>query len=420
MGKREIDSKTPLLTAQFFRILFIHFLAMGSVGIYFFLPRFIRLTGGEEFLIGLIMGAPSFAAIIFRLPTGIWIDRLGRKRLVIVGLLFFSIASALPVFAQKAGIYLLVVRAAAGGAVVIYFTAIITYVAEKAPEGRLSECISVYGASGFIALALSPYLCEWLLEVLPVEPLNRYRILFILAALFSGVALAAALGLSEDELHGEKHLDPDPWYRVVRSPTMIYLVIPSVVFGIGYSSIFNFIADFTQIQDLGSPSNFFISYSVTVIVLRLTTGHLLDSVDRRFVVLGALVIITAGLFYASMCSGTTGLVIVGILTGTGHGYIFPSLSSLTYDSSPPRNRGTSMSLYMLGFDLSMMVTSPVLGRIAQAWDYFTMYRVSSFLLLAGGLVYLTGWRYHGPAALRWSARRAGERDELSKAAGALP
>src|SRR3990172_5766773 len=97
----------PLFTFAFIRILLIHFLAMGAVGIYFFLPRFIRLTGGEEFLIGLVMGAPAAMAIIFRLPTGNWIDRLGRKRMVVTGLFLFTIASALPVFAQGAGLYLL-------------------------------------------------------------------------------------------------------------------------------------------------------------------------------------------------------------------------------------------------------------------------------------------------------------------------
>ncbi|MEA1996640.1 MAG: MFS transporter [Gemmatimonadota bacterium] len=408
-----------LFTGEFIRVLFVHFLAMGSVGIYFFLPRFIRLTGGGEFLIGLIMGAPALTAVIFRLQTGSWVDRFGRKRLVILGLVFSSLASALPVFASGAGVYLLCARAIAGAAIVVYFTAVVTYVAEKAPDERRAEAIAIYGAGGFMALAISPYLCECLLEVLPLEPVNRFRFLFILAAVSCVLALVLSLRLSEDEPHEEQHLPPDPWHRVLRSPTMLYVVIPSLVFGAGHTSMFSFITDFTQVEGLGSPSSFFVSYSITVIALRVTTGRLLDRIDRRLAVTASLGAIAAGLFYASFSSGWADLVVVGILTGAGHGYIFPSLSTLTYESSQARNRGTSMALYMLGFDLSMMFVSPLLGSFAQMQDYFAMFRLTGVFLVVGLLLYLTGWRFHAPAAVLRSARGPDDAERFYKNAGAL-
>ncbi len=419
MSKEKTKVNKPLFTFEFFRVLLLHFFAMASYGIYFFLPRFIRLTGGEEFLIGLIMGAPAAAAIVFRLPTGAWVDRLGRRRMVVTGLLFFAVTSALPIFASGAGLYLFLVRAAAGAAMVMYFTAIVTYVAEKAPAGRRAEAIALYGAGGFIAQAISPFLCEWLLEALPLEPINRFRVLFALAALFAFFASLFSLTMSEDEHHPEKHLDPDPWYRVLRSPTMIYLLLPSIVFGTAFSSMFSFITDFTEVHDLGAPSSFFVSYSLTVIILRLTTGRLLDRIDRRLVVVASLAVISLGLYYASISAGRADLILVGILTGTGHSYIFPSLTTLAYDSSQARNRGTSMALYMLGFDLSTMGMSPVLGQIAQNWDYMAMYRVVSVFLLLGMLVYISGWRYHAPHAIRRSAGRAHPEDEFAKNTGVL-
>jgi len=419
MPENQTKTNEKLYSFEFFRILLLHFLAMASYGVYFFLPRFIRLTGGEEFLIGLIMGAPAAASIVFRLPTGSWVDRLGRRRMVVTGLVFSTMACTLPIFASGAGLYLLFARAAAGIGMVVYFTAIVTYVAEKAPEGRRAEAIALYGAWGFIALAISPYLCELLLEVLPFEPVNRYRLLFAISAFFALLALLQSLTLSEDEHHPEKHLNPDPWHRVIRSPTMIYLVIPSIVFGTAHASIFSFVTDFTEVQKLGSPSSFFVSYSVTIIFLRLTTGRLLDRIDRRLAVTASLAIISIGLFYASISTGSTDLILVGILTGTGHGYIFPSLSTLTYDSSQARNRGTSMALYMLGFDLSTMGMSPVLGRIAQNWNYAAMYRIASLFLLLGMLVYISGWRYHTPRAIRRSARRVHPEDEFIKNTGLL-
>ncbi|MBW7998140.1 MAG: MFS transporter [Candidatus Glassbacteria bacterium] len=397
------NKRKSLLTGPFLRILMIHLAAMGSFGIYYFLPRFIRLTGGEEFLIGLVMGAPAAAALVIRLPTGRWVDRLGRRKMVITGLALFTAANFLPVFASGAGVYLILARAAAGASMVIYFTAIVTYVAEKAPAGRRAEAIALYGAAGFIAQAVSPWMCEQLLEILPYGALARFHVVFALAGVFTLVALGFSFLMEHDDDHEEMHLAPDPWHTVLRSPTLIYVIIPSVVFGIGYTSIFNFITDFTELNSLGPTSYFFISYSVTVIVLRLTTGKMLDWLDRRMVTAVSLTVIVAGLFLASVTGGAAGLVLVGILTGTGHGYIFPALSTLTFDSSPARNRGMSMALYMLGFDLSTMAMSPLLGKVAEHWDYFAMFRVAGVILLAGTAVYLTGWRYHSPESIRRSA-----------------
>lgn len=398
------QQKQPsLLTGPFLRILLIHLAAMGSFGVYYFLPRFVRFTGGDEFMIGLVMGAPAAAALLFRLPTGGWVDRLGRRRMVITGLALFTLANFLPVFVGGAGLFLILVRAASGASMILYFTAIVTYVAEKAPEGRRSEAIALYGAAGFVAQAISPWMCERLLEVLPFELMTRFRIVFALAGVFTLVALGFSLLMEHDDHHEEQHLDPDPWHQVLRSPTLIYILVPSVAFGIGYTSIFSFITDFTKMHSLGPASFFFISYSVTVVILRLSTGRWLDRMDRRMVTVASLLVIVVGLLLASAPGGAASLALVGVLTGTGHSFIFPALSTLTFDSSPARNRGTSMSLYMLGFDVSTMAMSPLLGSVARHWDYFAMFRVAALMLLAGTLIYLTGWRFHSAEAIRRSA-----------------
>jgi MFS family permease len=410
MNSAPKKQKQPsLLTGPFLRILLIHLTAMGCFGVYYFLPRFIRFTGGDEFMIGLVMGAPAAAALLFRLPTGGWVDRLGRRPMVITGLALFTVANFLPVFASGAGLFLILARAASGASMILYFTAIVTYVAEKAPEGRRSEAIALYGAAGFIAQALSPWMCEQLLEVLPFEMMTRFRIVFALAGVFTLFALVFSLLMEHDDHHEEKHMDPDPWHQVMRSPTLLYILIPSVAFGIGYTSIFSFITDFTEIHSLGPTSYFFISYSLTVVSLRLTTGKMLDRLDRRMITTASLLIIVVGLLLASSPGGTASLVLVGILTGTGHSFIFPALSTLTFDSSPARNRGTSMALYMLGFDVSTMAMSPLLGKVAEHWDYFAMFRVAAWMLLAGTLIYLTGWRFHSAEAVRSAAagNRAG-------------
>ena len=411
--------KQKLVNPEYIKLLAVHFLIQGAFSVYFFLPQFIRATGGTEFVIGIVMGASAVSGVVFRLPAGGWIDRFGSRKLAILGTVLFTVAAALPIFAVSAGAFLIFARCVLGAALVIYFTSVVTLFADLAPPDRRAEALAIFGAAGFIATAVFPYFCERLLLVLPFSEMINFRILFGGATLLclGSTAITANVGLSSRKRPSKEKRDPDHWFRVFKKPAMLFLFLPSFAFGAGYTAITSFVTDFTSVCNLGPTSNYFLSYSVVIIILRVTTGRLLDRIDRRYGVVFALVAMTVGLYYASISRDSFDLIVMGMLTGLGHCYIFPSLSTMTYDSSEPHNRGTSMALYMMGFDTSLLIFTPLLGRVAQHWDYFAMYRIAAAAVFSGLIVYLFGLRHHSPEAIADSAGHFEEvfRDQTGEA-----
>ena len=397
--------KQKLVTSEYIKLLSVHFLIQGAFSIYFFLPQFVRATGGTEFIIGIVMGASAVSGVIFRLPAGGWIDRFGSRKLAILGTSLFAVSAALPIFASSAGFYLITARCVLGAAMVIYFTSVVTLFADLAPPDRRAEALAIFGAAGFIATAVFPYFCEQLLIIFPYSEITNFRILFGIATMLciGSTIIATNVGLSSRKRPCKEKTTPDHWFRVFKKPAMLFLFLPSLAFGAGYTAITSFVTDFTSVCNLGPTSSYFLSYSVVIIVLRVTTGKLLDRIDRRYGVVFALVAMTIGLYYASISRDSFDLIVMGLLTGLGHCYIFPSLSTMTYDSSEPHNRGTSMALYMMGFDTSLVLFTPLLGRVAQHWDYFAMYRVAAASVFLGLIVYLFGLRHHSPEAIADSA-----------------
>ncbi|HLF04756.1 MAG TPA: MFS transporter, partial [Dehalococcoidia bacterium] len=54
------------------------------------LPRFAQEVGAEAWLIGLIVGASTITGVLVKLPAGALSDILGRRRMLLLGSVFFA------------------------------------------------------------------------------------------------------------------------------------------------------------------------------------------------------------------------------------------------------------------------------------------------------------------------------------------
>jgi MFS family permease len=68
---------------------------LSSEAIYPLLPGFVKSLGGTSLDIGLIDGTANAVAAVVRLPSGALSDRIGRRRLVLVGYGFSAVVRPL-------------------------------------------------------------------------------------------------------------------------------------------------------------------------------------------------------------------------------------------------------------------------------------------------------------------------------------
>jgi len=78
------------------------------------LPAYVRQLGGSLAVAGLVSGAHGLVAAAFRLPAGLWSDRLGRRKPIIVAGFLAGLVSALWFLAATSPWHLFWARAMAG------------------------------------------------------------------------------------------------------------------------------------------------------------------------------------------------------------------------------------------------------------------------------------------------------------------
>ena len=141
--------------------------ALRMLGLFLVLPIFAieaaKLPGGDDpALVGLAMGIYGLTQALLQLPLGMASDRLGRKRVIVLGLLVFAGGSLLAALADSVT-GLLVGRALQGaGAVSAAVTALL---ADQTRDAVRTKAMALVGASiGLmfaLALVAAPVLAGW-------------------------------------------------------------------------------------------------------------------------------------------------------------------------------------------------------------------------------------------------------------------
>lgn len=142
--------------------------ALRMLGLFLVLPVFMlearKYPGGDDpAMIGLAMGLYGLTQAVFQLPIGLASDRLGRKRIIVAGLLVFAAGSLIAAMAESLT-GLMVGRAIQGaGAVSAAVTALL---ADLTRDGVRTKAMALVGGSiGLmfaLALVLAPLLNAWI------------------------------------------------------------------------------------------------------------------------------------------------------------------------------------------------------------------------------------------------------------------
>ncbi|MBD3893161.1 MFS transporter [Hydrogenophaga sp.] len=142
--------------------------ALRMLGLFLVLPVFAleasRLPGGDDAArVGLAMGLYGLTQALLQIPFGLAADRLGRKPVIIAGLLLFALGSALAAWAPDLT-WLTIGRALQGAGAIS--AAVTAFLADVTRDGVRTKAMAVVGASialmFALSLALAPPLAAWI------------------------------------------------------------------------------------------------------------------------------------------------------------------------------------------------------------------------------------------------------------------
>ena len=162
--------KTPIWTKSFninFLTNFLVYLCM-----YLLIVIIASYTKSEyhasDSIAGLVSGLFIIGSLIGRFTTGKYVNRVGPKRILLIGLVFLMISQLL-YFIEGSLTVLMVTRVINGIATGVTTTATGTIAAYVTPQERKSEGISLFSLSLVLGAAIGPFFGLLLINAFPVE-----------------------------------------------------------------------------------------------------------------------------------------------------------------------------------------------------------------------------------------------------------
>ncbi|AEG58717.1 MFS transporter [Desulforamulus ruminis] len=352
------------------------------------LPVYIQTRGGSEGMAGLSLAALTVSAVMIRPVTGWALDKYGRKRILLSGLLIFLIPSVFYTFMLPI-VPLLLFRFMQGFGWGIGSTSQGALASDIIPRGRLGEGLGFFSLITSISLAAAPAMGLWLVEQF------SFRTLFIISVLLTLASLLLSLKIRYPE---GKSNDQTPKFVLIEKqalgPSLIMLLIT-----IAYSSLLSFLALFIQQRGMSAAGVFFAAFAVTTFISRPLSGKIADRKGSKgydLILYFGLLAIIASMIVIARTSSLGHLIGGGILFGLGFGSVQPILLLLAIKSVPAARSGAANATYWTAFDIGVAVGSVFWGIIANYFGYVTMYYLNIIPpLLALMLYYLNKKRIQG-------------------------
>ena len=322
--------------------------ALRMLGLFLVLPVFAiearRYPGGDDpALIGLAMGIYGLTQGVLQIPFGVASDRLGRKRVIVLGLLVFALGSVLAANADTLT-GLLIGRALQGaGAVSAAVTALL---ADLTRDSVRTKAMALVGASiGLmfaLSLVLSPLIAAWI----------------GLSGLFALTAVLALMGVvvviwavpTEPELH--KDAARGGLLFVLRNPALLRLNVGVFVLHAVQLAMWVAIPAFLVQAGLPTDDHWHI-YLPAVLGSFVLMGGVLFPLERRghlrTVFLASIAMIAAvqvALLWVS--SGAPSITVLGGLLFAffcGFNVLEATQPSLVSRVAPAASRGAAMGVY---------------------------------------------------------------------------
>jgi MFS family permease len=323
------------------------------------LPLFLRERGASYSLVGVIVGAALAAQALGQWPAGWLAERIGRKEMMVVGLLVAAAASLmflLPLSVE----WLVAVRFIQGLGFAAAAPAEIAAVADLVPAEELGRSYGWVSAARQSGIIVGPAI-GGLLAVF-----GRWTVFAVTGSALAGAALVAALTLPASIRRPRSDVSIA---RIFIRSTRVGVALRAVVtmtIGLGLLiGIYDVIWSL-YMRSLGA-SDFVIGLSFTLFALPLVlvtplAGWLSDRWDRRWLAFGSVAIGSLMAVVYPFLVFIPIVIAVGVIEGALWAFTEPAMNSFLMEAVPDR-RGEAQGVVGTAQSGSMAIGSLLGGTL---------------------------------------------------------
>ena len=356
------------------------------------LPRFAEDLGATPELIGVIVAASTITGVFFKLPAGALSDVLGRKKMMVLGALFFA---APPFFYPLVNdaTALLILRFVHGFATAIFSPVAAAYVAGLAAHGRGAR-LGWFSSGNDVGATAGPMIGGIVLFYT-----MSYSAVYLIVAALGVLTLVVVILLPEPE--GSEPLSSSSlpartaaFVQGVREiasspPVLIASAIEGVMY-LGYGAFLGFLPIYAKAHGLNDAEIAIVlgTQLVMAMAAKPIAGRASDRLGRKPVIVLGLVLCVLALPLIFRAESLLGLIALAPLLGLGVAAVTPVTNALIADLVATRRLGAAMGVFGTVFDFGEAMGPILAGFLIGQFSYTRAFDVIAVIIAISAIALL--------------------------------
>lgn len=364
------------------------------------LPRFAQDLGAAPELIGLIVAASTITGVVIKLPAGALSDLLGRKRMMLLGCLFFAGPPFLYPFVHSPGA-LLGLRFLHGFATAIFSPVASAFVADLSQRGR-GEKLGWFASASDLGATAGPFLGGMLLFYTA-----SYATTYLVVGVLSLLPLLMVFRLPDDPsvpstgstLGQRSHQFWSGIGEVLGNRAMLVASSMEAALYVGYGAFLGFFPPYARGIGLNDAEIALVmgAQLATTMLAKPLSGRLSDRLGRKPMILAGLFICAVTLPAIPTLASLWTLLPVSAAFGLGVAIVTPSTTALVADLVKAGRMGSAMGVFGTIWD-SGEAAGPILaGFLIASLSYRPAFSLIAGLMATMAVFFLVAVK--DPAAI---------------------
>lgn len=373
-----MSNNKPIWTKNFINIFVSNFFIFTVFyGLLTLMPLYVLdMPNGTMSQAGLVTTIFLLSVILVRPFSGIIIERLGKKRMLVTSMLAFAISTFLYTLTDDITV-LLILRFIHGISFSIATTVTLSIAAVIVPPERRGAGLGYFGMSMNLAMVAGPFLA------LTLQSFVVYRSIYILFGVLMIIGWLCSLVVENTNEEIPARIKKKLTWSDLFERKSLAIASVGLFISFSYASILSFLSIYAQsIGLIEVASYFFLVFALAMIISRPFTGRVFDEKGPNVVIIPSIIIYAVGLFMLSMTTSTWMLLVSGALIGVGYGTLLPCFQTLAIQASPKHRSAYATATFFTLYDTGIAAGSLILGIVAFYLGNAYMYMaLSGFVIL---------------------------------------
>jgi MFS family permease len=358
------------------------------------LPLFVNGLGGSDAILGIIAAASPLAGIIFSFPVGFLADKIGKRKLLIISGIIFTISPLLYLMVSSP-LYLIPIRFFHGMATAIMgpvASAIIISFFDK----NKGEKLGLYSSATLFGRTLAPLLGGFLIGFFAgYGGLFNYKIVYLSAFVLSLPIIVLSLLIPKEP-------GTDSIVRVFSFKEMISalrrflksgLVTATATIDMATYFIYGVLEAYLPlllIQKKVSAGQIGLLFSIQVVSIALTKpffGRLADRIDKRLQILGGIFILTVTTLLIPLLTDYYAIIVDILFFGLGMSLSTVATSTYLAENVAKTELATSMGILSAIMDVGQSAGPFLTGFIVTLYSYHVGFYFSGGVALLSAIFF---------------------------------